>query len=97
MTLASQGYPDPKKYKIGFPITGIDQAEDIPGVKVFHCGTAYKDSQLVTNGGRVLAVTAERRNLKDAISTAYQAVERIQFQGKTFRPDIGRSVLARSF
>ena len=88
VTLASAGYPG--TYATGVPITGIDAAEAIPGVEVFHAGTARRDGRLVTAGGRVLGVTAVADDVPRAIETAYEAVERIRFEGMHFRTDIGR-------
>jgi phosphoribosylamine---glycine ligase len=86
--LASGGYPG--KYSTGFPITGIDDAASIPGVEVFHAGTARRDGRLVTAGGRVLGVTAVGDDVPRAIDAAYEAVGRIRFEGMHFRRDIGR-------
>jgi len=88
--LASEGYPD--AYKKGFPITGIDEAEKVPGVVVFHAGTSY-DSALKTSGGRVLGVSAVGGTLQIALERAYAAADSIQFEGKYFRRDIGAHVL----
>jgi phosphoribosylamine--glycine ligase len=88
VTLASGGYPG--KYATGVPITGIEAAESIPGVEVFHAGTARRDGKLVTAGGRVVGVTAVADDVPRAIVTAYEAVDRIRFEGMHFRTDIGR-------
>jgi phosphoribosylamine--glycine ligase len=88
VTLASGGYPG--KYATGVPITGIEEAEAIPGVEVFHAGTARRDGRLVTAGGRVLGVTAVGDDVPRAIEAAYGAVSRIRFEGMHFRRDIGR-------
>ena len=85
--LASGGYPG--AYAKGKPITGIAEAEALPGVTVFHAGTARNDGALVTAGGRVLGVTALGDDLRDAQARAYEAVARIHFEGVTFRRDIG--------
>ncbi|HTR18650.1 MAG TPA: phosphoribosylamine--glycine ligase [Candidatus Paceibacterota bacterium] len=87
IVLASGGYPD--SYKKGFPITGIDEAEAMEGIVVFHAGTAFKDGSLVTNGGRVLGVSALGGTPKDAIDKAYAAVQKIHFEGMHYRKDIG--------
>jgi phosphoribosylamine--glycine ligase len=87
VVMASGGYPG--SYEKGKPIRGLDDAAKLPGVKVFHAGTATKDGQIVTNGGRVLGVTALGRNLKAAQKAAYAAVEKIHFDGAQFRRDIG--------
>ena len=90
IVLASEGYPGP--YPTGCTITGINAAESIPGVTVFHAGTATApDGRLITAGGRVLGVTARAGSLPQATELAYQAVSRIAFDGMQFRRDIGRS------
>ena len=75
------------------PITSIEEAEKIPGVVVLHAGTAMKDGQLVTNGGRVLGVSAVGGTLKEALDTAYKAADKIQFECKYCRRDIGAKSL----
>jgi phosphoribosylamine---glycine ligase len=87
VVLASGGYPG--NYEKGKPIRGLDEAAKLPGVKVFHAGTALKDGQTVTSGGRVLGVTALGKDLKAAQTAAYAAVEKICFEGIQFRRDIG--------
>lgn len=89
VVLASDGYPG--SYQKGKVITGISQAEDDPDVVVFHAGTAEKDGQLVTSGGRVLSVTVVGNNLDDALAKVYQAADKIQFEGKYLRRDIGKA------
>lgn len=91
--LASGGYPG--AYEKGKEITGIAEAEKIPNVLVFHCGTVEQNGKLVTNGGRVLAVTARGETLKQALDTAYQAVSKIHFDGMQYRKDIGKDTLSR--
>jgi phosphoribosylamine--glycine ligase len=91
VVMASPGYPG--EYPKGLPITGIHAAQDIPGVKVFHAGTAFKDGQLVTAGGRVLGVTAVGIDLNSARNTAYAAVEQISFKGAHYRKDIAARAL----
>ncbi|MBC8569767.1 phosphoribosylamine--glycine ligase [Zongyangia hominis] len=86
--MASGGYP--KKYETGKEITGLATVEQLPDITVFHAGTAGKDGRLVTAGGRVLGVTAVGDGLENALDKAYQAVERIHFDGAHFRKDIGR-------
>lgn len=89
--IASRGYPDsPEK---GIPITGIEEAEKIAGVVVFHAGTKIDNEQLVTNGGRVLGVSAVGDTLKEALDRAYQACEQIHFEGMQYRRDIGAKAL----
>ena len=90
---SSSGYPG--KYATGFPITGLDGAGRVPGVQVFHSGTAVKDGQIVTSGGRVLGVTAAADTLEQALDRAYQAMGEIHFEGMYFRRDIGHRALRR--
>ena len=88
VVLASEGYPQsPVK---GDEITGIHLAEQLNNTVVFHAGTSIKDKKLVTNGGRVLNVTALGRNLTEAIANTYKACDLIQFRGRQIRRDIGR-------
>ena len=95
VVLASQGYP--KAYEKGKVISGIDAADALGDVKVYHAGTAMKDGQLVTNGGRVLNVTAMGETFQDARNLAYKACDLIQFEGKQNRSDIGlRAINGRS-
>ena len=90
VVLASEGYPGTyEKEKV---ITGIHQAEQQPAV-VFHAGTKMQLGQLVTDGGRVLGVTATGETFTDAIAQVYQAVEKIDFEGKYYRRDIGHRAL----
>jgi len=84
---ASGGYPG--EYKKGLPITGIEAADAMPDVRVFHCGTKLKDGQVVTDGGRVLAMTALGKTIADAQKRAYEAMGQIHFEGMHFRKDIG--------
>ena len=88
--LASEGYPSPD-YKKGVPITGIKEAESIPGVTVYHAGTVMEDGVLRTSGGRVLGVTATGGTLEDAIARVYAGVDCIKFEGMHYRTDIGRN------
>lgn len=90
---SSSGYPG--RYKTGFPITGLERAAKIPGVEVFHAGSAWKDGQVVTSGGRVLGVTAAAGSLKEALDRAYQALEEIRFEGMYYRRDIGHRALRK--
>ena len=90
---SSAGYPG--KYQTGLPITGLEDAARGPGVQVFHSGTAVKNGQIVTAGGRVLAVTAAAETLELALSRAYAAMEEIRFEGIYFRRDIGHRALKR--
>ncbi|WP_457568585.1 phosphoribosylamine--glycine ligase [Desulfurobacterium sp.] len=91
VVLASKGYPG--RYEKGKEITGIKEAEQIDDVVVFHAGTAIKDGKLVTNGGRVLNVTAMGKDIKEAIENVYEAVNRIYFEGMHYRKDIGAKAL----
>ncbi len=91
VVMASGGYPG--SYAKGKIITGLDAASALPRTKVFHAGTALKDGQIVTNGGRVLGVTALGKDLKAAQAAAYAAVEKIHFDGAHFRRDIAAKAL----
>lgn len=90
VVMAAGGYPD--TYKKGYPIQGIEQAEAM-GAIVFHAGTKLKQKQLVTDGGRVLGVTAIGNSYETAVAQAYAAVERIQFEDMYYRHDIGHRLL----
>ena len=91
VVMASGGYPE--AYDTGFPISGIDLAEAPGDVIVFHAGTERKDGQLVTNGGRILGVTAMGDTIKSSIDCVYEAVGKIDFDKAYFRRDIGYRVL----
>lgn len=91
VVLTSAGYPG--SYEKGKVITGIADAEAMENVTVYHAGTAVVDGQLVTNGGRVLAVTALGDTFEHARNLAYEACEKIDFEGKTLRHDIGLRAL----
>ena len=91
VVMASGGYPE--AYDTGFPISGIDLAEAPGDVIVFHAGTERKDDQLVTNGGRILGVTAMGDTIKSSIDCVYEAVGKIDFDKAYFRRDIGHRVL----
>ncbi len=91
VVMASGGYPG--NYEKGKPISGLDDAAKLPGVKVFHAGTARIENQIVTSGGRVLGVTALGKDLKSAQAAAYAAVKKIQFAGAQFRRDIAAKAL----
>ena len=84
---ASGGYPG--KYASGKPITGVEQNAADEEVVIFHAGTAIKDNQLVTAGGRVVAVTAAAEDLKTALDRIYARMETIRFEGMQYRRDIG--------
>jgi phosphoribosylamine--glycine ligase len=89
---ASGGYPG--KYASGKPITGLPTATGSPNdVVVFHSGTAIKDGQLVTAGGRVLAISAAAPDLRIALDKAYAELAKISFEGMQYRRDIGHRAL----
>jgi phosphoribosylamine--glycine ligase len=93
VVMASSGYPG--DYETGKPITGIAEAEQVPGVTVYHAGTKLAaDGTLLTAGGRVLNVTAVAADFATAIENAYEAVGRISFEGAYFRHDIAHRALA---
>ncbi len=91
VVMASGGYPG--KYPKGIVINGIEEAQKLDNVSVFHAGTAYKDKSFVTNGGRVLGVTALGENIKAAKEKAYEAVSKIYFDGMHYRKDIADRAL----
>ena len=90
---SSGGYPG--GYSTGFEITGIADAERVPGVQVFHSGTALSGGTLRTSGGRVLGACAAGDTLGQALDRAYEAIEKIQFEGMYYRRDIGHRALAK--
>lgn len=90
VVLASEGYP--VKYDKGLEIRGLESFEGKDGYYCFHAGTALKDGKIVTNGGRVLGVTAKGANLKEARANAYAATEWIDFDNKYMRHDIGKAI-----
>lgn len=91
VVLASDGYPE--HYKKGFKINGLEAFEDKDGYYVFHAGSRFdSDGDIVTNGGRVLGVTATGKDLKEARANAYQATEWVQFENKYMRHDIGKAI-----
>lgn len=89
VVMASGGYP--QSYPKGIEITGLDENGQAEGVTVYHAGTKLTDGKLVTNGGRVLGVTAKADTLDAALEKAYKAVETIHFDGAHYRHDIGRT------
>jgi phosphoribosylamine--glycine ligase len=91
VVLASAGYPGP--VETGKEITGIDRAQSLPGVLVFHAGTAWRNGRLVTDGGRVLTVVGEGTDYAEAIDRAYAGAAAIRFDGMQSRSDIGRKAL----
>jgi phosphoribosylamine--glycine ligase len=94
VVLASRGYPEGSES--GRAIAGIDAAEAIPGVAVYHAGTALRGGQLVTAGGRVLTVVGRGTDFTEAIARAYAGVLQISFDGMQYRHDIGRKALWKS-
>jgi phosphoribosylamine--glycine ligase len=87
VVLASAGYPG--SYEKGKVITGLEAASGLPKVTVFHAGTAVRDDEVVSSGGRVLSVTAIGDTIDEAAARAYEAVAKIDFEGKQHRHDIG--------
>jgi len=90
---ASGGYP--ASYTNGHTITGLDEAEKVPGVVVFHAGTALVGSDVLTAGGRVLGVTATGDDLQQALGRAYEGMEKIGFEGMYYRRDIGHRAVKK--
>lgn len=90
VVLASEGYP--VKYDKGLPIRGLENFKGKEGYYVFHAGTKFDGDTIVTNGGRVLGVTAKGENLKAARANAYEAVKWIDFDNKYYRHDIGKAI-----
>jgi phosphoribosylamine---glycine ligase len=89
--LASDGYP--VEYKKGYPISGLEKFKGLDGYYVFHSGTKFDENgQIVTNGGRVLGVTANGATLKEARENAYKAAEWVNFENKYMRHDIGKAI-----
>jgi phosphoribosylamine---glycine ligase len=93
VVMASGGYPG--DYKKGIPIYGLEEANAIDGVKVFHAGTKKDGDKIITSGGRVLGVTALGPDIKSAIDKAYKASGLLNFEGMHYRKDIGRKALIR--
>ncbi|HEY5973991.1 MAG TPA: phosphoribosylamine--glycine ligase [Geobacteraceae bacterium] len=93
VVMAAGGYPG--DYRKGDPIVGLEAAAAIPDLMVFHAGTAEQDGVFVTNGGRVLGVTALGETVQAAISRAYQGVAAISWDGVQYRSDIGKKALGR--
>jgi phosphoribosylamine--glycine ligase len=87
IVMASSGYPN--RYETGKRIVGLENAERMDGVAVFHAGTRQHEDRIITSGGRVLGVTAIGDTLSAAKRRAYDAVEKIEFDGSYFRRDIG--------
>ena len=84
VVLASKGYPE--DYKKGFEISGLDKVDDSI---VFHAGTSFNNDKIVTNGGRVLSIVSSGKTMKQALRKSYKSIDKINFEGKTFRQDIG--------
>jgi phosphoribosylamine---glycine ligase len=93
VVVTSGGYP--AAFATGKPISGLDAAGQVPGVKIFPSGTALDNGQLVTNAGRVLSVTAAAPNLDTALDRCYEAIAKIHFEGMYYRKDIGRHTAAK--
>jgi phosphoribosylamine---glycine ligase len=93
LVMASGGYPG--MFESGKKITGLDEAAEIEGVKVFHAGTTKRDGDLYTAGGRVLGVTARARDLATAVQHAYEACDKIKFEGAHYRKDIAARALTK--
>ena len=90
VVLASDGYP--LAYDKGLPITGLEEFKKQEGYYCFHAGTKFEGEQIVTNGGRVLGVTAKGKDLKEARANAYAATEWVKFDNKYMRHDIGKAI-----
>ena len=90
VVLASDGYP--VSYEKGFAIDGLEAFDGSEEYFCFHAGTAQKDGQIVTNGGRVLGVTAKGKDLKEARANAYEAAKWVKFDNKYMRHDIGKAI-----
>lgn len=87
VVLASGGYP--VSYEKGYEIKGLDKIQEKENIVVFHAGTAKRENEFVTSGGRVLGITGIGKNLEEAIQTAYKGVDLVDFEKKQFRHDIG--------
>ncbi len=90
VVLASEGYP--VSYEKGLPISGLEEFKKHEGYYCFHAGTKFAGEKLVTNGGRVLGITAKGKDLKEARANAYAATEWVQFDNKYMRHDIGKAI-----
>jgi phosphoribosylamine--glycine ligase len=93
VVMASGGYPG--TIEVGKKITGIDDADKVEGVKVFHAGTSLRDGAFYTSAGRVLGVTARAASLQTAVDRAYEAASKIQFDGAHYRKDIAARALKK--
>ena len=91
VVLASEGYP--LSYKKGFEISGLERFDGLEDYYCFHAGSRFdKEGRIVTNGGRVLGVTAKGKTLKEARAKAYEATEWVSFDNKYMRHDIGKAI-----
>lgn len=90
VVLASDGYP--VSYEKGFEIKGLERFKEQTGYYAFHAGTIQKDGKILTNGGRVIGITAKGSSLKEARAHAYQATEWVSFENKYMRHDIGKAI-----
>ncbi len=95
VVMASKGYPG--AYERGKVIEGLKEVSKMEDVFVFHAGTAFGDGKIITNGGRVLGVTGLGANIPKAIERAYEAVQKISWEGVHYRKDIGKKALCRSY
>lgn len=93
VVIASRGYPG--SYRTGVPISGLEEANDIDGVEIFHAGTERRGGSIVTAGGRVLAVSALGPDIATARERAYEAVGKIQFEGMQYRKDIAQRAASK--
>ncbi len=94
IVIASGGYPE--AYEAGKKITGLENAATLEGVKIFHAGTTRRDGEFYTSGGRVLGVTARAEDLQTAVQRAYEACDRIHFEGAHYRKDIAARALKKN-
>jgi phosphoribosylamine--glycine ligase len=90
VVISSKGYPD--TYQKGLSISGLDKANKMKDVMVFHAGTAYNNGDIIISGGKVVSVLATGVDIQDARAKAYQAAEEIYFEGMHYRKDIGEEV-----
>ena len=86
VVLANKGYP--LEYNMNSEITGVEDAEKNPNIKVFHAGTSLKEGQLIATGGRVMNVTSTADTIKEAREDAYKAIDKIKYENKFYRKDI---------
>jgi phosphoribosylamine--glycine ligase len=95
IVMSTKGYPG--EYPKGMEIQGLNEVKSMEDIMVFHAGTTVKNGKIVTDGGRVLGVTALGETIKEAIDRAYQAVEIISWEGAYYRKDIGKKALVREY